>query len=54
MALIKWKNADHASTVKGPMRCHKCQLKCRDAVQYLKHICKPMPSFSLTAHRLLR
>ena len=30
-----------ASKVKGPIRCHKCQLKCRDAEHYLSHACKP-------------
>ena len=29
------------SKVKGPIRCHKCQLKCRDAEHYLSHTCKP-------------
>ena len=28
------------SVVKGPIRCHKCQLLCRDAEQYLSHACK--------------
>ena len=27
--------------VKGPIRCHKCQLKCRDAAEYLNHTCEP-------------
>jgi hypothetical protein len=27
--------------VKGPIRCHKCQLKCRDADHYLHHKCEP-------------
>ncbi len=27
--------------VKGPIRCHKCQLMCRDAEEYLGHACKP-------------
>lgn len=30
--------------VKGPIRCHKCQLKCRDAEHYLSHECKPSPA----------
>ncbi len=25
--------------VKGPIRCHKCQLLCRDAEHYLSHKC---------------
>jgi hypothetical protein len=25
--------------VKGPIRCHKCQLLCRDAEHYLNHGC---------------
>jgi hypothetical protein len=29
------------SPVKGPIRCHKCQLKCRDAEHYLSHKCEP-------------
>jgi len=29
------------SKVKGPIRCHKCQLKCRDAEHYLSHKCSP-------------
>ncbi len=29
------------SKVKGPIRCHKCQLKCRDADHYLHHKCEP-------------
>ena len=27
--------------VKGPIRCHKCQALCRDAVEYLGHKCEP-------------
>jgi hypothetical protein len=27
--------------VKGPIRCHKCQLKCQDAEEYLSHTCEP-------------
>jgi hypothetical protein len=26
--------------VPGPIRCHKCQLKCRDADHYLQHKCE--------------
>ena len=29
------------AVVKGPIRCHKCQLVCRDAEQYLSHACEP-------------
>ena len=32
------------SKVKGPIRCHKCQLKCRDAEHYLSHKCAPSGS----------
>lgn len=32
------------SKVKGPIRCHKCQLNCRDADHYLSHECKPNAS----------
>jgi hypothetical protein len=41
MALDKWKDANSASKVKGPVRCHKCQLKCIDAHHYLSHKCEP-------------
>ena len=34
-------HAKISSKVKGPIRCHKCQLKCRDAEHYLSHKCKP-------------
>lgn len=27
----------------GPIRCHKCQLKCRDAEHYLSHKCEAAP-----------
>lgn len=54
MALLKWKNADQVSKVQGPIRCHKCQLKCDDAGHYLNHECKPTPSFFLTFHRVPR
>ena len=27
------------AVVKGPIRCHKCQLLCRDGEQYLSHSC---------------
>lgn len=27
------------AVVKGPIRCHKCQLLCQDAEQYLSHAC---------------
>jgi hypothetical protein len=29
--------------VKGPIRCHKCQRKCRDATEYLEHKCEQPP-----------
>lgn len=47
MALVKWKDANPASKVKGPIRCHKCQLMCRDGAHYLSHTCKPLSSSSL-------
>jgi hypothetical protein len=34
------KQANTRSKVKGPIRCHKCQLKCRDAEHYLSHKCE--------------
>lgn len=30
--------------VKGPIRCHKCQLNCADAETYLSHKCEPRPT----------
>jgi hypothetical protein len=38
------------AVVKGPIRCHKCQLMCRDAEQYLNHACQPRetPVVSMT------
>lgn len=29
-----------APVVKGPIRCHKCQLVCQDAAEYLGHSCE--------------
>lgn len=54
MASIKWKSSIQDSKVKGPIRCHKCQLKCNDAEQYLSHECKPTPSSFLTVNRVPR
>src|SRR5438105_15863172 len=36
--------------VKGPIRCHKCQMMCRDAAEYLSHKCEPkrMPGSTWT------
>jgi hypothetical protein len=39
MALIKRDDANSVSKVKGPIRCHKCQVICRDAKHYLSHQC---------------
>ncbi len=47
------------SKVKGPIRCHKCKLKCRDAEHYLSHKCEPTsapesspyPSFASLSRR---
>jgi hypothetical protein len=45
--------ADKTSKVIGPIRCHTCQLMCRDADHYLSHECKPKPSgHSLAFHSL--
>jgi len=44
MAPIKLKDANPVSKVKGPIRCHTCQLKCSDAEHYLSHKCEPKPS----------
>jgi len=41
MATLKCRGAIPASQVKGPIRCHKCQLVCRDAALYLTHKCEP-------------
>ena len=50
--------ADKTSKVEGPIRCHKCQLMCRNAEHYLSHIsnkCEPEPSAdSLAFHSLRR
>jgi len=40
MASIKWKDANSAPKIKGPVRCHACQLNCRDAEHYLSHKCE--------------
>jgi hypothetical protein len=37
--MVKPAGAKVASKVLGPIRCHKCQLKCRDAEHYLNHKC---------------
>ena len=39
---------DKISKVKGPIRCHKCQLMCRDAEHYLSHKCE-RKSYSASA-----
>lgn len=44
MALIKRNDPTAVSKVKGPIRCHNCQLRCRDAAHYLIHKCEPKPS----------
>jgi hypothetical protein len=36
--------ARKVSQVKGPIRCHKCQLVCRDGAEYLSHKCVPRPN----------
>jgi len=51
MALLKWKDTNSASKVKGPIRCHKCQVTCRDATQYLSHQCGPTPYSDSSAFR---
>ena len=43
MTNLKADPANETSKVKGPIRCHKCQLMCRDAEHYLSHECKPKP-----------
>jgi Pyruvate/2-oxoacid:ferredoxin oxidoreductase delta subunit len=50
MAVVKWKDANPVSKVKGPIRCHKCQLMCRDSGHYLSHKCEPL-SHSQTHNR---
>jgi hypothetical protein len=49
MTLIKSKDANTGSYVKGPIRCHKCQLKCRDAAHYLSHKCYSKPASDCAA-----
>jgi hypothetical protein len=44
MALMKQKNTELVHKVKGPLRCHKCRMMCRDAEHYLSHACKPKVS----------
>jgi hypothetical protein len=49
--------ADKISKVEGPIRCHKCQLMCRDAEHYLSHIgnkCGPKPPADSLAFHSLR
>jgi hypothetical protein len=46
--------ADKTSKVEGPIRCHKCQLMCRDAEHYLSHLsrkCEREPSSRFLAFR---
>jgi hypothetical protein len=45
------RKSKRTAEVKGPIRCHKCQLKCQDAKQYLSHTCKSA-GLSITAQRL--
>ncbi len=52
MAPIKWKEANSAPKVKGPIRCHTCRSMCRDAEHYLNHKCEPKPSL-VRAHAIL-
>jgi hypothetical protein len=44
MALMKRNDANAVSKVKGPIRCHTCQLMCHDADHYLSHKCEPKHS----------
>jgi hypothetical protein len=53
MAPIKLKDANPASKVKGPIRCHKCQLKCLDAEHYISHKCEA-PRLNLAMARRVR
>ena len=49
--------ADKTSKVEGPIRCHKCQLMCRDAEHYLRHRnnkCEVEPSSELPSLRPAR
>jgi len=50
MASRKSDAANTGSKVKGLIRCHKCQLKCRDSRHYLNHKCEPTPSIALSFH----
>ena len=54
MTNLKLDHADETSKVKGPIRCHKCQLMCRDAEHYLSHLsrkCEREPSSRFLAFR---
>jgi hypothetical protein len=40
-AAVSFQNAKRVkAVVKGPIRCHKCQLMCIDAEHYLSHKCE--------------
>src|ERR1700724_392650 len=40
-AATQFHNANRVkAVVKGPIRCHKCQLRCIDAEHYLEHKCE--------------
>lgn len=40
---IERNDANSVPKIKGPIRCHKCRLTCRDAEHYLSHTCEPRP-----------
>jgi hypothetical protein len=52
MASLKWKNANPASKVVGPIRCHTCRLVCRDAEHYLSHKCQSLSLDQAMVRRL--
>jgi hypothetical protein len=52
MTTLQPTRADKTSKVEGPIRCHKCQLMCRDAEHYLRHLsnkCEVEPSSDSSA-----
>jgi hypothetical protein len=46
MASLKQKTVESVPKVKGPIRCHKCRIMCRDAEHYLSHVCQPKVSLT--------
>ncbi len=49
--MTQWKNVKSAAKVVGPIRCHTCQLMCRDSAHYLSHKCEPKINSMVRAAR---